>query len=116
MKAFVLAAGVGSRLKPWTDHHPKALVDIAGKPMIQRVIENVVSSGIDGVVVNVHHFSEQIVDFLGSHDFGVNVMISDESSLLLDTGGGLRKAVNRFDEEEFWYIMPTFLPISISAN
>lgn len=100
MKAFVLAAGVGSRLKPWTDHHPKALVDIAGKPMIQRVIENVTSSGIDGVVVNVHHFSEQIVDFLGNHDFGVNIMISDESSLLLDTGGGLRKAVDKFAGED----------------
>lgn len=100
MKAFILAAGVGSRLKPWTDHHPKALVDIAGKPMIQRVIENVASSGVDGVVVNVHHFSEQIVEFLENHDFGVNIMISDESSLLLDTGGGLRKAVDYFEGED----------------
>lgn len=93
MKALVFAAGIGSRLKPWTLSHPKALVDVGGKPMLQRVIENIADAGINDIIVNVHHFARQIIDFVAGHDFGVKITISDESDLLLDTGGGLAKAV-----------------------
>ncbi len=92
MKGIVFAAGIGSRLKPFTDHHPKALAEIGGIPLLERVIKKLKSSGVDGIVVNVHHFSGQVVDFLKRNDnFGVDIEISDESQCLLDTGGGLAK-------------------------
>ncbi|MDE7402935.1 MAG: NTP transferase domain-containing protein [Muribaculaceae bacterium] len=89
MKAFVLAAGLGTRLRPWTLHHPKALVPVAGVPMLERVIGRLRSEGFDDICVNVHHFSEQIVQYLTAHDLGVAISISEESDKLLDTGGGL---------------------------
>jgi NDP-sugar pyrophosphorylase family protein len=93
MKAMIFAAGLGSRLKPFTLEHPKALVTVGGKPMLQRVIENVAAAGVREVVVNVHHFASQIVDFLRENDnFGLEITVSDESDCLLDTGGGLLKA------------------------
>ena len=94
MFALIFAAGVGSRLKPWTDSHPKALVDVDGKPMLQHVIEKIVAAGITDIIINVHHFADQIKDFLRANDFGANIRISDESGLLLETGGGLRKVVD----------------------
>lgn len=92
MKAFVLAAGLGTRLKPWTEHHPKALVPVGGVPMLERVIVSLREQGFDFIVVNVHHFANQIVDFLSSKEFGVRVDISDESKQLLDTGGAILHA------------------------
>lgn len=93
MKAMIFAAGLGTRLKPFTLNHPKALVPVCGKPMLQRVIENLAAAGIKKIVVNVHHFAPQIVDFLLKNDnFGLDIRISDESDCLLDTGGGLLKA------------------------
>ncbi|MCM1153120.1 MAG: nucleotidyltransferase family protein [Muribaculum sp.] len=92
MKAFILAAGLGTRLRPWTLHHPKALVPVKGVPMLQRVIENLKGQGFDEIVVNVHHFADQIVDFLEKNDFGVKIEISDERSQLLDTGGAILHA------------------------
>lgn len=93
MKAMVFAAGLGTRLRPLTDNLPKALVNVAGKPGLQRALENIREAGIRDVVVNVHHFSGQVVDFLKKNDnFGLNISISDESGLLLDTGGGLYAA------------------------
>lgn len=92
MKAMVLAAGLGTRLKPWTLTHPKALVPVGGVPMLERVILRLKDQGFDDIVVNIHHFGEQIIEFLDSHDFGVSVRISDERGMLLDTGGGLLKA------------------------
>lgn len=95
MKAFVLAAGLGTRLRPWTLSHPKALVPVGGVPMLERVINSLMEQGFDRIVVNVHHFSGQIIDFLKSRDFyGGKVAVSDESDLLLDTGGGLAKAAS----------------------
>lgn len=92
MKAIVFAAGVGSRLKPWTDAHPKALAPVAGVPMLQRVIEKLKASGIDAIVVNVHHFPDQIRQFLeNNNNFGIDIEISDETSCLLETGGALSK-------------------------
>lgn len=91
MKAVVFAAGVGTRLKPFTDFHPKALATVAGRPVLERVIRKLVDAGADGVVVNVHHFPDQIRQFLAANDFGVPVEVSDESALLLDTAGALAK-------------------------
>lgn len=99
MKALVFAAGIGSRLKPWTNNHPKALVDVAGKPMLQRVIENIISAGIDDIIINVHHFGEQIIEFVTNNHFEANIRISDERKLLLDTGGGLRKVIPMLHDE-----------------
>ena len=93
MKAMILAAGLGTRLKPLTDRIPKALVEVEGVPMLERVILSLKRQGFDRIVVNTHHFSEQIKDFLGSKDFGVRIDISDESGELLDTGGGIVKAM-----------------------
>ena len=90
MKALVFAAGLGTRLRPITDHMPKALVPVAGVPMLERVIMKLASQGCDSFVVNVHHFGEQIIDYLQvNNGFGCNVRISDERGQLLETGGGL---------------------------
>lgn len=99
MKALIFAAGIGSRLKPWTNEHPKALVDVAGKPMLQRVIENIISAGIDNIIINVHHFGEQIIEFITENHFEANITISDERKLLLDTGGGLRKVIPLLNDD-----------------
>ncbi len=102
MKALIFAAGLGTRLKPFTREHPKALVPIGGAPMLERVIEKLKNAGITEMVVNVHHFSSQIVDFLrANNNFGVNIHISDESALLLDTGGGILKARQWLDDAPF---------------
>lgn len=100
MKAIVLAAGLGTRLRPWTLSHPKALVPVGEVPMLERVVKRLQSEGFDEIVVNVHHFAEQIVDFLESHDFGVSVKVSDESDALLDTGGALVKALPLLDSSD----------------
>jgi NDP-sugar pyrophosphorylase family protein len=98
MKAMIFAAGYGTRLAPLTNTKPKAMVEIAGKPMLQMQIEKLRNNGFSYIVVNVHHFSEQIIHFLNSHDFGVEIHISDETQELLNTGGGLKNAKNFFDE------------------
>lgn len=91
---------MGTRLRPFTLHHPKALVPVDGVPMLRIVIENLVSQGFDRVVVNVHHFADQIVGYLAVSDFGVPVFVSDESGQLLDTGGGIVKAASLFGDSE----------------
>lgn len=95
MKAMILAAGLGTRLRPWTLEHPKALVPVNGVPMLERVIRRLDDAGFNEIVVNVHHFGEQIIDFLEKSDFGVKWSISDERDMLLDTGGGLRAAAKK---------------------
>ncbi|MCB9018143.1 MAG: nucleotidyltransferase family protein [Prevotellaceae bacterium] len=101
MKAMIFAAGLGTRLKPITDTMPKAMVPIAGKPLLQHVIEKLANAGFRDIVVNVHHFSNQIVDFLKQKDnFGLKISISDETDFLLDTGGGIRKAAALLDDGE----------------
>lgn len=95
MKGFIFAAGIGSRLRPWTDHHPKALVPVGGKPMLQRVIENMLKAGINDIIINIHHMADQITDFIWSNDsFGANIIFSDETDCLLDTGGAIVKAAH----------------------
>ena len=99
MKAMIFAAGLGTRLKPLTDHMPKALVPVAGKPMLEHVIGKLKASGFDEIVINVHHFAHQIIDFLKEkNNFGIQIWISDETEELLDTGGGIKKAIHFFDE------------------
>ena len=98
---MIFAAGLGTRLRPLTDKIPKALVPIGGKPLLEHIIEKLKSSGFDEIIVNVHHFPEQIIDFLNSkNNFNIRVEISDESDLLLDTGGGIRKAAHFFDDNK----------------
>lgn len=99
MKALVLAAGLGTRLRPWTLEHPKALVEVDGAPMLYRVITNLRNQGFESVVVNVHHFSDQMKNYISSTDFGIEIYISDESDNLLDTGGGILKASEYFSDE-----------------
>jgi N-acetyl-alpha-D-muramate 1-phosphate uridylyltransferase len=92
-KAMIFAAGLGTRFKPWTKHHPKALAIVNGKSLLQRNIEYLQQYGIKDVVVNVHHFADQIVDAVKANNgWGSNVMISDERDEVLETGGGLLKA------------------------
>lgn len=94
MKAMIMAAGLGTRLKPWTLDHPKALVPVDGVPALGRLIDKLKTDGFDDIVVNVHHFSGQIKDYLAEHDFGVRIRVSDESDELLDTGGAIAKAAS----------------------
>lgn len=97
MNAMILAAGLGTRLRPWTLNHPKALVPVGGVPMLERVIGTLVKQGFDRIVVNVHHFSDQVIDFVRSKEFGVEIKVSDETGRLLDTGGGILNARELFD-------------------
>ena len=95
---MIFAAGLGTRLKPLTDKMPKALVRVGGEPLIKRVILNLAAAGVDRIVVNVHHFAEQIIDYLKDNDnFGLDIRISDETAGLLETGGGIKKAAPLFD-------------------
>lgn len=106
MKAMILSAGLGTRLKPFTDKHPKALAVVNGKTLLQRNIEYLASFGINDVIVNVHHFADQIIDILKENNgFGSNVTISDERDAVLETGGGLMKTKEYFDEEEPFILM-----------
>lgn len=101
MKAIIFAAGLGTRLQPFTLKHPKALVEVNGKAMLQRVIERLNAAGVTDIIINVHHFADQIRDFLNvSHSFGCDITVSDESDLLLDTGGGIAKAAPYLDGAE----------------
>ena len=101
MKAMIFAAGLGTRLQPLTLTMPKALVPMRGKPMLQHVIEHLRDAGFNDIVVNVHHFGEQIIDFLSAnHNFGIDIHVSDERDLLLDTGGGILKAREWLDGDE----------------
>lgn len=93
MKAMIFAAGLGTRLKPLTDTLPKALVPLAGKTLLQWQIEKLKTAGITDIVINVHHFSDMIINYLHDNDnFGCRIAVSDERDMLLETGGGLRKA------------------------
>ena len=90
---MIFAAGLGTRLKPLTDTLPKALVPLAGKTLLQWQIEKLKAANITDIVVNVHHFPDMIINYLKENDnFGCNILVSDERDMLLETGGGLRKA------------------------
>ena len=100
-QAMIFAAGLGTRLKPLTDTMPKALVRVGGQPLIWHVIQKLKGAGYERIVVNVHHFANQIVAYLEeNHNFGLDIRISDETSALLETGGGIKKALPLFDANE----------------
>ncbi len=92
MIAMIFAAGLGTRLAPLTDDRPKALVEFNGRTMLENVAAKLVNAGCSRLIVNVHHFPQMMKEYIASHDFGVEVGISDESEMLLDTGGGIWKA------------------------
>lgn len=101
MKAFILAAGLGTRLKPFTDQHPKALAPVNGKSLLELNIRNLQRFGVYDVVVNVHHYADQIRQALEANNgFGSRFQISDETDEVLETGGGLKKAIPFFLEEK----------------
>ena len=101
MKAMIFAAGLGTRFKPWTDEHPKALAIINGKSLLQRNVEYLQRYGIYDVVVNVHHFPDQVIEAIEqNHGWGSNIIISDERDEVLETGGGLLKAAPLLQSKE----------------
>lgn len=100
MKAMILAAGLGSRMRPLTDTKPKALLEVNGVTLLERAIRHLQSAGIHQIIVNVHHFHEMIRKFLKKNrNFGCAITLSDEQNQLLDTGGGLKKAEFFFDND-----------------
>jgi len=100
MKAMIFAAGKGTRLRPLTDKTPKALIPYKGIPLIEHVILKLIASGVNELVINVHHLSLQIIDFIAAKkSFGIDIKISDESDLLLETGGGLKNAFRLFNTD-----------------
>lgn len=105
MKAMLFAAGLGTRLRPLTNDRPKALVEIQGKPLLDIAIEKLVGAGCNLIVVNVHHFASQIVQRINSRNWGASIIVSDESDLLLDTGGGLKRAAPYFAQSTEHFVL-----------
>ncbi len=119
MKAMIFAAGLGSRLKPFTDHHPKALAKVNNVPLLERNIRYLQSYGVNHFVINVHHFASQITDFLSEKDnFGSNIEISDETDEVLETGGGLVKAKELLltSQDDFFFIMNADILSNLNLN
>ena len=94
---MILAAGLGTRLKPITDELPKALVEVNGKTLLEIAIRNLIENDFRRIVINVHHFADKVKEFLDNNTFAADIFISDESDLLLDTGGGIKHAKKFFD-------------------
>src|SRR5450759_1319156 len=98
MRAMILAAGLGTRLRPLTDHRPKALVEVAGRTMLEIALSRLRAFGVHDVIINVHHFADKILEYLkANQSFGMRIEVSREE-VLLDTGGGLKKAAHFFLE------------------
>jgi len=105
MKAMILAAGTGTRLKPLTDMIPKALIPVRGIPMLEHIILKIKATGFTQIIVNTHHFGEQIIDFLASNDsFGIDIRISDERQSLLETGGAIKHAKDFLNGDESFLV------------
>ncbi len=101
MKALIFAAGLGTRLRPITDTMPKALVPINGKPLLEHIICKLKDAGFNEIIINVHHFADQIIDFVKSkNNFEIRIEFSDERDELLETGGGIKKAQDFFNDEK----------------
>lgn len=102
MNAFIFAAGLGTRLKPLTDTMPKALVPVAGKPLLAHVVEKLKAAGCKKIVINIHHFGDMIIDYVKSQGgFGIDIVFSDERQMLLETGGAIKHAVELLGNEPF---------------
>ncbi len=103
---MILAAGLGTRLKPFTDNHPKALAPVNGKTLLQRNIEYLQQYGYDELIINVHHFAEQITDIIFQNNgWGSKITISNESDMVLETGGGLLKAAHFFKDSHLPFLL-----------
>lgn len=100
MEAMIFAAGLGTRLRPLTNDRPKALVEVCGKTLLQHCIEMLIGNGATRIVINVHHFAEMMKTHIANLKYNIDIQISDESQLLLDTGGGLKKAIGLFSGKE----------------
>jgi len=114
---MLLAAGFGTRLKPFTDNYPKALAEVNGKTLLQRNIEYLQQFNIYDVIVNVHHFAEQIINYIQKNDgWGSKIVISDETDAILETGGGLKRAAWYFKNEENFVLMNVDVLTSLRLN
>ena len=115
MRAIILAAGLGTRLKPLTDNAPKALLKIKDKTLLELQIKKIKASGINEIVINVHHFADKIIEFLEQNNFfDCSIEISDEREKLLDTGGGLKKRhISFLMVSHSWFRMSIYCQISI---
>lgn len=117
MKALIFAAGLGTRLRPLTEKVPKALIEVGGKPMIERIITKLKSAGVSEILINLHHFPDQIKNFIDQNNsYGLNIQFSDESDKLLETGGGLKKAAWFFDDGKPFYVHNVDVLSNISLN
>ena len=115
MKALIFAAGKGTRLKPFTDHHPKALALVNEVPLLERNIKYLQGFGINDFVINIYHFGEQIVEFLKkNNNFNSNIELSDEKDQLLETGGGLVFARKFLDHGEYHQEKKDFATLAVS--
>lgn len=115
--AMILAAGFGTRMQPITLTRPKALVEIGGVTLLERNIRYLMSFGISKIVVNVHHFAEQIIDFVEKKDhFGIEILISDERDAILETGGGLLRAKPFLQEKEGFVLMNVDILTNLSLT
>lgn len=94
MRAILFAAGLGTRLRPLTDQMPKALVPVGGQPLLYHTSQRLRDCGVTETVINIHHHGQQIIDYLATHDLGMTIHVSDERDKLLDTGGGLKRALH----------------------
>jgi MurNAc alpha-1-phosphate uridylyltransferase len=102
--AMILAAGLGKRMRPLTATRPKPLIEIGGRTLLDRAIEHLRTAGVERVVVNVHYLADSIEAHLKSRDRGVEVLVSDEREALLDTGGGVRRALDLIDDDHFFVL------------
>ncbi len=101
MKAIIFAAGLGTRLSPWTNNKPKALVEYQNIPLLQHVILKLKKHGFDDIIINIHHFADQVEEFIEKNDsFGIIISFSNERDLLLDTGGGLKNTAHFFNDNK----------------
>ena len=115
MKAMILAAGLGTRLRPLTDDRPKALVEINGRTLLEITLSRLRSFGVGEVIINVHHFADMIVEYLKTNgNFGMRIEVSREEALL-DTGGGLKKAAHFFVEDPSLLKNPSSCTMSMSS-
>lgn len=116
MKAMIFAAGFGTRLKPLTDTMPKALVKVGGKPLLQHTIEKLKHSGFNEIIINIHHYSDQIVEFvLSNNSFNIKIEFSQETELL-DTGGGIKKASHFFNDNKPFLVHNVDILSNINLN
>lgn len=116
-QAMIFAAGLGTRFKPWTDAHPKALAIVNGKSLLQRNVEYLQQYGVKDVIVNVHHFADQIISAVDeSNGWGSNIIISDETDEVLETGGGLLKASALFKKDEPFFTLNADFLTDLNLN